>query len=65
MDSTTASGMTANDAAKRVFEAILRDEKDCLVGDAQIKVAYFLRFALPSVYFRIMEKRALKEKNLS
>lgn len=52
--------MTADVCAAGVFDAVLNNEKDVMLCDMQARVACWLRFVCPSLYFWIMEKRALK-----
>ncbi|EDV90784.1 dehydrogenase/reductase SDR family protein 7-like [Drosophila grimshawi] len=60
MDEATAKGMLPSKLAERILQCILRREPDIIVSDCQAKIAYYLRHLLPSVYFWIMAKRALK-----
>lgn len=60
MDKATAQGMTADDCARRILNNLLINEKDVVMCDTQARVAYWLRFMCPSLYFWVMEKRALK-----
>ncbi|XP_037812540.1 dehydrogenase/reductase SDR family protein 7-like [Lucilia sericata] len=63
MDATTAKGMCADVCAQRILEALLKNEKDILVCDLQARLGYWLRFLSPTLYYRVMEKRALKLQN--
>ncbi|XP_060646366.1 dehydrogenase/reductase SDR family protein 7-like [Drosophila nasuta] len=65
MDETTAKGMSPDKLAERILQCILRKEPDIIVSDLQSKAAYYLRHLLPSVYFWIMTKRALKLEKAS
>ncbi|KAH8358447.1 hypothetical protein KR093_000279 [Drosophila rubida] len=60
MDGTTAKGMSPEKLAERILQCIIRKEPDIIVSDIQAKIAYYLRHLLPSVYFWVMAKRALK-----
>uniref|UniRef100_A0A182WKC7 Dehydrogenase/reductase SDR family protein 7-like n=1 Tax=Anopheles minimus TaxID=112268 RepID=A0A182WKC7_9DIPT len=60
MDAATASGASAEDSASGILKAIARDEKDIIMAPFAPRAAYWLRHALPSVYFWVMKKRAEK-----
>uniref|UniRef100_A0A1A9W6J2 Dehydrogenase/reductase SDR family protein 7-like n=1 Tax=Glossina brevipalpis TaxID=37001 RepID=A0A1A9W6J2_9MUSC len=60
MDKATAEGMTAEACAKRILTGILRGDKDLIICNAQTRIAYYLRFVCPSIYYWIMENRASK-----
>uniref|UniRef100_A0A182RN17 Dehydrogenase/reductase SDR family protein 7-like n=1 Tax=Anopheles funestus TaxID=62324 RepID=A0A182RN17_ANOFN len=60
MDAATASGASAEDSAAGILKAIARDEKDIIMAPIAPRAAYWLRHAMPSVYFWIMKKRAEK-----
>lgn len=59
MDKATSKGMSAEECAERILNALLRNEKDVVIADIQSKAAFWLRFVCPPLYFWIMEKRAL------
>ncbi|XP_034488455.1 dehydrogenase/reductase SDR family protein 7-like [Drosophila innubila] len=60
MDEATAKGMSPQKLSERILQCILCKEPDIIVSDFQAKIAYYLRHLLPSVFFWIMAKRALK-----
>lgn len=60
MDETTAGGTSPEAMANDIIKSILRDEKDVVLAQMQAKFAYFIRVLCPSLYFKIMERRALK-----
>lgn len=62
MDETTSKGATAKDVAAFVLKAILRDEKDVVTAGLAPRLAILLRSFLPSFYFEIMRRRAVKER---
>lgn len=59
MDKTTVEGMDPHRLACEIVSAILRNDKDSMICGLQAKIAYYLRFFLPNVYFWLMEKRAM------
>ena len=58
MDSTIASGMTAQYFASRVVDAVAMQQKDVVVGPFHHKAAIYLRVLLPNVFFWVMAGRA-------
>lgn len=63
MDKTTAAGMAPECMANKILLGILRNDKDIVICDLQAKLAFWLRFLCPSLYFWLMEKRAFKLEN--
>lgn len=60
MDAATAKGTTPEKMSRDILRAVLRDEKDVIISSFAPRVAYWLRFLCPPLYFLIMEKRARK-----
>uniref|UniRef100_A0A1B0A8W7 Ketoreductase domain-containing protein n=1 Tax=Glossina pallidipes TaxID=7398 RepID=A0A1B0A8W7_GLOPL len=60
MDKATAEGMSAEACAERILTAVLRGDKDLIICNVQARLAYYLHFLCPSLYFWIMENRASK-----
>ncbi|KAG5675202.1 hypothetical protein PVAND_005126 [Polypedilum vanderplanki] len=60
MDATTEHGTDPLVMAKDILQAVLRDKKDVIICSLAPKLAYWLRFICPSLYFFIMSKRARK-----
>ncbi|XP_075148782.1 dehydrogenase/reductase SDR family protein 7-like [Haematobia irritans] len=59
MDKATATGMSTDECANRILNSLLSNEKDVIVAQLKASAAYWLRFVCPSLYFWVMEKRAL------
>lgn len=60
MDKAAAEGMSAKACAERILTAVLRGDKDLIICNVQARIAYYLHFLCPSLYFWIMENRASK-----
>lgn len=60
MDDTTAKGASPDNMAKNIVRSILRDEKDVVFAQLEARFGYYVRFLCPTLYFKIMERRALK-----
>ncbi|XP_054733490.1 dehydrogenase/reductase SDR family protein 7-like [Anastrepha obliqua] len=60
MDKTTASGMLPEKVADRILNAIVAQEKDVMISDMQAKLAYYVRYLCPPLYFWIINNRARK-----
>lgn len=58
MDKTIQEGYSPEYVAKRILTAVLREEKEIMIAPLAPKGATFLRYFMPSVYFKIMERRA-------
>ena len=63
MDPETANGYTPDFIAERTFKAIVNGEKDVLVTPLLPKLAIFLRYLLPNLYFITMARRARSKKD--
>lgn len=63
MDANTASGADRFKLAKKILAAILDDEKDVVMGPIAARLAYYLRFFCPPLFFWIMAQRASKLSN--
>jgi len=62
MDPNTASGYSAEYVASEVIKGILRQDKEIVLAPLMHRVAIVLRAVFPSLYFKIMESRAQKQK---
>lgn len=60
MDDATAHGTDPMEMARYILQAVLKDKKDVIICDFAPKLAYYIRFLCPSLYFWIMTKRAQK-----
>lgn len=60
MDETTAHGTDPIEMANDIVRSILADKKDVILCSFAPKLAYWIRFYFPSLYFWIMAKRAHK-----
>lgn len=60
MDDATAHGTDPIEMANYILQAVLKDKKDVIICDLAPKLAYYIRFLCPSLYFWIMSKRAQK-----
>ncbi len=58
VDADTASGYTPDFVAERTFKAIVNGEKDVLIAPLAPKIAIFLRYTIPNLYFILMARRA-------
>lgn len=65
MDKTTESGTSPDKMARNILRAVLREEDDVVFAQTSAKLAYWLRFLCPPLYFWIMQRRALKLKAAS
>jgi len=61
LDATTASGMEPSYVANQILHCILYKTKEVNLVDFQSNVAMYIRTLLPSLYFKLMEKRAVSE----
>lgn len=61
MDKTIQEGYTAEYVAKKIVTAVLKEEKEIMISPVTPKAATFLRYVCPSLFFKIMEKRAKKK----
>ncbi|KAF0296872.1 Dehydrogenase/reductase SDR family protein 7-like [Amphibalanus amphitrite] len=58
LDATTASGMSTDEAADRVLDALLHHRPETLISPLKDRLAVLLRHLVPSVFFWLMERRA-------
>ena len=63
MDATTASGLEPSIAAENILMSVLKNDKQLVLCPLFPKIAIFLRFVFPNIYFYLMKKRAEKESN--
>ncbi|XP_043274225.1 dehydrogenase/reductase SDR family protein 7-like [Venturia canescens] len=61
MDKTLQEGYTPEYVARRILTAVLKEEKEIMISPITPKAATFLRYIWPSLYFKIMERRAKKK----
>lgn len=60
VDSTTSTGANPDEMAMDILKCILRDSKDVILAPITPKIAHFLRYFCPPLYFWIMARRAVK-----
>lgn len=60
MDATTASGASPESTSKDILNAVLAGKKDIILAPFSTKIAYYLRFLCPPLFFWIIVKRAQK-----
>ena len=58
MDKTIQQGYTPEYVAEEVLRAVVNETKEIMVAPFVPKAATFIRYFLPSLYFKIMERRA-------
>lgn len=58
MDKTTQSGYTPEYIAERVVKAVMEGKKELMIAPIAPRLAIFLRYFWPTLYFWIMERRA-------
>ncbi|CAG2162216.1 unnamed protein product [Oppiella nova] len=61
MDATTASGAEPEDVAKSVLLAVIKKDKQLVLSPLMPKIAIWLRFVFPNIYFYLMKSRAKRE----
>lgn len=59
-DVTTSNGASPDQMAGDIMKAVIHYEKDTIIAGFQPHLATWLRFLSPSLYFWVMERRALK-----
>lgn len=59
-DPATATGVSPERASEDILKAVLADEKDVVLAPLYIKAVSVMRVLVPSAYFWVMQKRALK-----
>ena len=62
VDENTAKGYTTEAVADRLVEMILRDEPDVVMAPAYIQLAVVIRALSPALFFWLMRRKALKER---
>lgn len=60
MDESTAKGTDPFEMAEKIVRAVLADKKDVMFCGVVPKLAYYIRYLMPSLYFWIMSLRAAK-----
>lgn len=61
-DTNTSNGVSPEFVAEKTLKAVLNNEKERLISSTQPRIAIFLRYWFPSLYFYLMSNRARKEK---
>lgn len=60
MDPSTAEGADRFKLSQEILQEILRDSKDVVLAPLSPRLAYYIRFLCPPLYFWIMAQRARK-----
>lgn len=60
MDASTAAGFTPEYTADKILDMVVNKDKELVLSQFAPKFGMFLRYFLPSLYFRVMAKRANK-----
>lgn len=60
MDEATAAGYDRFQLANEILQHVLADKKDVMIVQLAPRLAYYIRFLCPPLYFWIMEQRAKK-----
>lgn len=60
MDAATAAGADRFELSRQILRAVLCDQKDVFIAQIAPRLAYYIRFIWPSLYFWIMGERAKK-----
>lgn len=60
MDESTAHGADPIEMAKYILQAVLKDKKDVIICGLAPRLAYYIRYLIPALYFKIMSLRAQK-----
>ncbi|XP_034937980.1 dehydrogenase/reductase SDR family protein 7-like [Chelonus insularis] len=63
MDKSTLEGYSSEYVADKVLEAVLKRSKEVMIAPLTAKLANFIRYMIPSLYFKIMQMRAKKYAN--
>lgn len=66
MDAATATGADPLEMSQEILRSVLSDRKDVMLAPLGPRLAYYIRFLCPPLYFWIMTERAKKlskEKN--
>lgn len=64
MDKTTAKGWDPVDVARAVLKAVCHKQKDVVLAGPLPTAAVYLRTLWPTLYFRLMASRAVKEQRV-
>ncbi|XP_054160431.1 dehydrogenase/reductase SDR family protein 7-like [Oppia nitens] len=64
MDATTASGAEPQDIAKSIVNSLISDDNQLIMSPIMPKIAIWIRCLFPDIYFKLMSKRAKKERHL-
>lgn len=64
MDKTTAKGWNPVDVARAVLKAVCHKQKDVVLAGPLPTAAVYLRTLWPTLYFRLMASRAVKEQRV-
>ena len=62
MDNNTANGYSAEFVAQKTLHAVMNHEKEIIISSPLPRLAIFIRYWFPSLYFHIMSNRARKER---
>lgn len=60
MDPATASGADRFELSRQILRAVLCNKNDVFIAQIAPRLAYYIRFICPSLYFWIMGERAKK-----
>ncbi|XP_039292780.1 dehydrogenase/reductase SDR family protein 7-like [Nilaparvata lugens] len=60
MDETTASGYSPEMVANKIVVSVAKQKNEVVIAPLSARIGIGLRTVLPSLYFRIMERRAAK-----
>lgn len=65
LDPTTAQGMEPSDVAMVILNAIECQQEDVIIADYQAHIGILMKTLLPSLFYRLMKRRArkMKQKN--
>ncbi|XP_029364703.1 dehydrogenase/reductase SDR family member 7B [Echeneis naucrates] len=64
LDNTTATGWDPRDVAQAVLRAVRQRRKDVILAGPLPTLAIYLRTLWPTLFFKLMSSRALKEQKL-
>ena len=62
LDPSTAQGMEPGIVAMEIVKAIECHEEDVIIADVKTNLGIVLRSLWPSLFYRIMKKRATRER---
>lgn len=60
LDAATASGANPDTMARQILSEVLKGSKDVIIAPLAPRIAYYLRYFCPRLYFWVMAKRARK-----